>query len=174
METDIQHVPTFDEVAALMRGAAVKIGEQLPPGGAWVPVMVGQYADGAITTPPIDLTEHFDSDAVRHRFYRGLPEYIWQCDLRTVALVLPAWATTIGPNADGTMPDWQDRARPRDDPNRVDVVTVTVASAERVVSWDADVTRTPAGPRLSGDWRMVEHDGVYCGELVGALRRAFA
>lgn len=161
----------FDVVAATMRSVATHIGLRLTdPNAEWVPVLVMQHEDGYME-PPIDISVHLRSDNAKDALLQSLPLFVRMSGAELVALVIPSWASAIHPNADGSIPDWQDRALPRDDPNRVECVTLTVATRGRIESWQAPITRTPVGPRL-GSW---DHDeGRSTGRIIDALEEAFA
>lgn len=162
-------IPTLDEVAALLKGAMREIGSRLGPDDDWAPVMFLQHRLGTVMEP-ILLTDSLASVGTRQAFYISLPSLVSATRSRLVAIIQPQWASKVSPNADGSPVDLDDRPHPSEDPNRVEQLSLALADAERLVVWDAVVTRTAVGPAL-GEWRLADPAG---GMMIDALRKAFA
>ncbi len=164
---------TFDELAATVRDTVVEIGQTLTtPHAEWHPALVVQGKSGRVY-PAIDLRPIMSSDEGKARLAQALPHYGRALPAKRMALVLCAWVTHLEPQADGSIPSPMDRPRPREDPNRGEIVTVTVAERGRMESWTAAVKRTPVGPRL-GPWEGLGDAVDVVGDLPDALRKAVA
>lgn len=169
--TATQHIPTLEEVAALLRGAALTIGRELRNADDdWPPVLVLQHQDGWLNDP-IDLTPYFQTHATKHALFRAIPKIVETFGAHRVALMLSAWVMPLEPNADGSIIDLMDRPEAHEHPQRREELQIIIAERGRVESWLAPISRSPFGPTLE-QWEQAEFSGA--GVLTDALKAAWS
>jgi hypothetical protein len=125
------------------------------PDDDWAPMAL---LDGPHGIVPAALSmEFFASDATKDALVcEHLPALIRSTQTRKLALVLSAWMSVVprSPEVDAALDEgrYPSRVRPSQDPNRQEIVSVSVYDAERAECHIARILRDGQGPPRLAKW----------------------
>lgn len=156
-----EHPTTNDEFARLAHGAAEAWRREIigtNPDGDWKPLFMVQHPDGHVSIPSLpDFL--MESDHGKEIMAAAIGDMVSHKDVTRAALMLSAWITVVKPNADGSIPDIDDRPRPREAVDRIELLVLHVVDQEGEQTWHAEIKRDGVyGPTLM-PWQVQESVG---------------
>jgi hypothetical protein len=158
---------SFDGFVEWAKSAVVTVGQSFTePDDDWMPTALVQNAD-SIVVAGLDPSFFGSTEAKDNLADEVLPALLRKYEAQRVALVMSSWMVS------GKSEDVDMSVRPSENPNRVEVVVVTVIDRDNAGMYVAEILRGKEPPIL-GEWdaHLAEGDGMIDGRFVEPVRRA--
>lgn len=159
--------PTFDQFAERVLLQARMVGRAFTkPDDDWAPVALIDTPRG-IGVVAIDTDYFADYESKQELAEQVLPALIREHKVRKIALVTSAWMSVLADRPEARDAMARGELRPSQDPDRVEVVWITVMDAEVKRAWMAPILRSRRKPPKLGPW--TRHDESADSTLSGLL-----
>jgi len=162
---------TVSELATFLRRSSERVGAQFTdPNDDWVPV--GHILDSEDRLGVIGIdTEFFANDARKDDLVQEIIGLIQGLHAKAFGLITSAWSSKVPANFHPEREYDEEFVRPKDDPNRREMLTIQVTSADEEEFWWAEIKRDGENPPTLGEWEKTqESTGRFVEPILDALK----